>query len=243
MAPSGSSPRARHARVGSAPRRCCSSQRQCDRRSRGWPPRGIRDAEARDGRHSRVIPTTDNLFLDQIEQLALAHQRIGYAKPRKLVLVRPGTGRLALAAGEIVAALADGRVVAAREPFDELFGTADLGGPHDLRKGRIGFCHGDVLAQRSGKQEILLRHHADVRSQVKQVDFPQIDPVDLDHSVIGRVQALQQAGDRRFPGAAAAHDAEHRARRDSERNPGKGVRRIGRIAKPHVLNVTSPLTV
>ena len=45
-------------------------------------------AQPGDGRHARVIPTADEPFFHQLQQLAFAHDRVVEHQPRKLVLVR-----------------------------------------------------------------------------------------------------------------------------------------------------------
>ena len=46
-------------------------------------------AQARDGRHARIVPAGDVLLLDQLQQLALAHHRVIQVEARELVLARP----------------------------------------------------------------------------------------------------------------------------------------------------------
>ena len=43
-----------------------------------------------DGRHARIIPAADKLFLHEAQQLSLAHHGVRQVKPRELVLVRQG---------------------------------------------------------------------------------------------------------------------------------------------------------
>src|SRR5580704_14552654 len=44
-------------------------------------------AQTRNGRHPRIVPTGDKAFIHQLQQLALAHDRITEVQPRKLVLM------------------------------------------------------------------------------------------------------------------------------------------------------------
>ena len=108
------------------------------------------------------------------------------------------------------------RVVAARQALDELLGARELRGAHDVYEARIRPGHRDVVADRAGEEEVLLRHDADVLTQVHEIDLAQIHAVDLDHALIAGVQALQQAGDGGLARAAAPHDAEHLAARNRE---------------------------
>ena len=61
--------------------------------------------------------------------------------------------------------------------------------------------------------------------------FAQVHAVDLDNAVVAGVQALQQAGDGRFAGAAAPHDAEDGPGLDLERDIRQGPRRARRVAE------------
>ena len=69
---------------------------------------------------------------------------------------------LALAAGELHAVLAAGRVVALLEAHDEVVGIGRLGGRDDVLLARAGAAHGDIVAHRALEQEILLRDIADL---------------------------------------------------------------------------------
>ena len=75
---------------------CCSPwPRRCVHRSRGLLRRVSAPAQSGEGRHARVIPAADMSFLYQLQQLALAHHRIGQIEPGKLDLLRmAGTGEL-----------------------------------------------------------------------------------------------------------------------------------------------------
>ena len=81
-----------------------------------------------------------------------------------------------------------------------------------------------------------------LRAQVIDVVFADIDTVDLDQALVVRVQPLQEAGDRGFAGAAAAHDAERRALGTSKVTPFERRRDRPLILEAHLGELTSPLS-
>ena len=101
---------------------------------------------------------------------------------------------LSLSAGKIRRALIDIGLIAARQPFDELLRAGQTRRAHDFVEGRIDLAGGDVLADRSAEQKILLQHHAETATQVIDVVFADVDAVDLDQPVIIRNEGAAAAG-------------------------------------------------
>src|SRR3546814_9815977 len=81
--------------------------------------------------------------------------------------------RLALPAGQVLAALADGHVEAGGMPAGEFLDAGDAGGPQDHRVVGEGSADADVLLNGTEEQVYVLRHHADVAAQVRGIDLPQ----------------------------------------------------------------------
>ena len=69
---------------------------------------------------------------------------------------------LALAAGELDAALADDGVVLLFEVLGELVDAGDAAGFEDLLFGGVGAGEGDVFADGAVEQEGVLQHHAEI---------------------------------------------------------------------------------
>jgi DNA-binding LacI/PurR family transcriptional regulator len=69
------------------------------------------------------------------------------------------------------------------------------------------------------KRKVVLQHDAEAAAQMTQIDGAQLIAVDLHEAAELAVDALEQAGNRRFAGAAAPDDAEHLAGRRLEAHP------------------------
>ena len=83
---------------------------------------------------------------------------------------------LTLPAGEPDAALADPRVVAVRQPLDELARVRRRRCRLDRRAVRVRPPVRDVLPDRPGEERVVLRHDADPRSQLRDAAGPDIGP-------------------------------------------------------------------
>ena len=59
-------------------------------------------AQAADGRHARVVPAGDEAFVDELHELALAHDGVAEAEPGELVLVGQGTRQVELLQNPVV---------------------------------------------------------------------------------------------------------------------------------------------
>src|SRR5205814_10619789 len=84
---------------------------------------------------------------------------------------------LALASGKIGAPFLEEGVVTTGQGLDELLRAGHLRGARHVEKTRVGAGHCDVLANRAGEQEVLLRHDSDVSAQMNEIDFAQIHAV------------------------------------------------------------------
>ena len=146
-------------------------------------------------------------------------RRLVENQDRRAVDQRTGDRQpLTLPARQVGRTLFEHRRIAVRQALDELVRAGDLGGAHHLVERGGGFGHRDVLAHRAAKQEILLQHDADPGAQIADVELLQILAVDLYQARLRPVETLQQAGDRRLAGAAAADDADDLAGLDRKRD-------------------------
>ena len=126
---------------------------------------------------------------------------------------------MALPAGQLHAALAYGRVVAHCQPFDKVVGVCRPCRRNDLVDARIRPRVCDVVAYAGGEQYRLLKNDGELVSQVGEPVFVQVRTVEKYRSVVGVVEARDQAGDRSFARARDACDAQPRAGLDAKRHP------------------------
>src|SRR5262249_18015435 len=131
---------------------------------------------------------------------------------------------LALAAGELDAALADVGVVAppalpVLQRDDEIVRLRlARRGAHLLVAG-FGPPVADVGGDRAVQQRRVLRHHADRRAQALLGDPVDVLSVDAYRAVLQLVEAQQQVDQRRLPGARAPHQPDALAGADREIQP------------------------
>ena len=124
--------------------------------------------------------------------------RVGRERPRD-------RDALALAAGQVGAALLDHGVVALRQPRDELMRAGELGDSGSRARAaspdwRARCCRGCVrLNSRFSCSTTPIW-----RAQPCRVDLGDIDAVDQHLALVGRVEALQQFGQGRLAGARMA---------------------------------------
>ncbi len=128
---------------------------------------------------------------------------------------------------------ADQRVVALRQPADELVRVGGLRGGDDLRVGRARPPVRDVLPDGAVDHQGVLQQHRDVFAQVGQGQFAQVDAVQPDGPALRVVEAQQQLGGRRLARPALPHQGDRLAGLGAEghveqRHPG----RPG-VAEPH----------
>ena len=115
----------------------------------------------------RSVPMSTELVASSRIRIA----RVGEERPRE-------RDELALAEREAEAALAELRVVAVLEPLDELVGADGAGGGDDLLARRVGAAEGDVLGDRAGEEEALLRHDPELAAERLLAHVAQVDAVD-----------------------------------------------------------------
>ena len=93
---------------------------------------------------------------------------------------------------------ATGRLVALGERLDEVVGADRAGGRLHVLEARVGAAERDVLADRGGEQEALLRHDAELAAQRAHLHVAQVVAVDADRALAGVVEARQQLDERRL---------------------------------------------
>src|SRR5207237_5894511 len=102
------------------------------------------------------------------------------------------------------------------------------GGVVDILGGRIGAAEADVLRDRLGEEERLLRHHADPLAQLPQRDRFDRLPVDEDRVRRRLEGAAEERQQRRLAAAGAADDADRLAGAHAEVDVAQyGVIRVG----------------
>ena len=169
---------------------------------------------------SRVLP--GRISLEALLEAALGAVvhgagRLVEHQDRRIEQQRAGDrDRLALAAGQALAALADVQVEAQRMARDEVLDAGDARrAQHRLVVGERR-AERDVVAHRAMEQEHVLQHAADAAAQVGRVDLAQIGAVDQHRALIGLVEPEHQLLDRGLAGADAADQADPLARLDHE---------------------------
>ncbi len=153
-----------------------------------------------------------------------------------------GTGeghQLALARRDPAAPLAYVGVVAVRQGGDEVVRADRLRGVLDLLAGGVRAADRDVLRDRSGEQERLLRHHHHAPAQLGGVQVAQVRAVQQDPALGRVVEPGQQLGQRRLARARGADDRHRPARRDVQVEGGQhlAARPVG---EPHAVERDLP---
>jgi hypothetical protein len=131
-----------------------------------------------DGQHGPVAAEGAQFFLNGA--LGLGVERGGGLvedQDRRVLEDGAGDGdALLLAAGELEAALADHRVIAARQGGDEVVDAGGAGGGLDLAACGAVAPIGDVVADGVVEQHRVLGHHADGGAQRVLVDIADVRP-------------------------------------------------------------------
>ena len=138
---------------------------------------------------------------------------------------------LALAPAERGPLLAHRGVVALGQLADELVCARQAGGGHDGLQRRGGVANGDVLAHAAVEQEVVLQDDPDLATQLGRIHQADVDAVDQQAALLGRVQALHQLGQRALAGTAAAHDAHDLTGPDVQAHAVQHGRGLGPVAK------------
>lgn len=94
--------------------------------------------------------------------------------------------------------LADHRGIALRQAKDEVVDIGGAGSGFELRLRRAGFAEANVLLDRAVKQEGVLVHHRDHGADLLEGKLAQVVTAQFDRTLIGIVEAQQQAHDRRL---------------------------------------------
>ena len=76
--------------------------------------------------------------------------------------------------------------------------VGDLGGFFEFFQSRIFLGEEQVLSDRSIEHVGFLRDHADILTQIGQIDVADIDVVDPDRSALDIIESWQQVDDRGF---------------------------------------------
>ena len=97
---------------------------------------------------------------------------------------------LALSARQVGRTLFDVGLISVGHAFDEFFGTREPCRLHRIRERQAGTPGNDVVPYRTAEQEVVLQHHAEVLSQMAQVDIAQIGSVDLQEAAVISIDSL-----------------------------------------------------
>ena len=133
----------------------------------------------------------------------------GFVENEDARLGKKGAGdgeALALAAGELDAALADDGVVGFREALGELIDAGGAAGKEKLLFGGVGAGEEDVLADGAVEEERVLQDDAELRAEGVEVDVRKVDTVDEDAAAGGRVEGAEEADDGGLAGAGGADE-------------------------------------
>ena len=125
---------------------------------------------------------------------------------------------LALAAGQLDAAVADHGVETFRQAVDEIAAGRDRR-PQHLVVGRIGPAIADVLANGTVEQRNVLRHDRDGLAQALLRHLGDVLPVDGDAALVGIVEALQQREQRGLAAAGLTDQADALAGLEAQAEP------------------------
>ena len=142
---------------------------------------------------------------------------------------------LALAAGQLHAALAHHRVIALGQAHDEVVRAGLPRRVLDLGLRRAGPAVGDVLGQRAVEQDGLLLHDRDLTAQRGLLRLGDVLSVDQDAAFVDVVQALDQLDERGLARTRMAHQPDALARRDARREMLVQRRVVRAVAEGHVV--------
>ena len=197
----------------------------------------------RDRDHGLAFHQAQQLFLDRKLDFAV-QGRGGFVEHQdRRVLQHHARYRhaLALAAGELDAALADVRVVARAalpvlQSDYELVRLRFARGRAHLCVARAGAAIADIGGDRAMQERGVLRHHADRRAQAFLRDAADVLPVDADAAVLQLIEPQQQIDQRGLARARAPHQPHALAGTDAEAQAVQHRHRIGpAIGEAHIL--------
>src|SRR5438876_7565423 len=140
----------------------------------------------------------------------------GFVQNQDRAVLQEGPGKgdaLALAARKLDTALANLRVVATREPDDEIVGVRRLRRGNDRVVADYSVAAvRDVLGDAGRKQHRILQHHGELPAKVLQFVIAEVDAVEQDGTGRRVVEPHEQVHQRALAGAGRAHDPQARAR-------------------------------
>ena len=123
---------------------------------------------------------------------------------------------LPLTAGEVLALLTYGGIVAFRQVHDGLVDIGFFGDFNDLLDAGSGLADGDILANGALKEDRVLQHHADIVAQYVQGIQATIHAVDFNHALLNIVEARDQLDQRGFAAAGEADQSDPLARAEMQ---------------------------
>ncbi len=193
----------------------------------------VRDEQGGPAGHDLLEPPVDLGFDPRVDRRG----RVVEDQDARIGQQRPGQRHpLALAAGQGEPLLPDHRVVALRQPGDELVRLGGLGRGQDLLPAGVGPPVGDVGPDRVGEQERVLADQPDRGPQRVQGEITDVVPADPQRPAGHVVEAGEQLRDGRFPRAGGADQRDGLAHRDLQRQSAQhGL--AGHVAEAHVVEV------
>ena len=105
---------------------------------------------------------------------------------------------LPFSAGQSGASFAQLRLVGKRHAHDELVGIGIPGGREDLFRRGLRIAIGDVLGHQAAEQKRFLGDHADLPAELPGLGLSHVAAVDADLPGVARVQASDEAHQRRL---------------------------------------------
>ena len=118
----------------------------------------------------------------------------------------PGDGNsLTLTAGKLIPVFSQLRIDAIRKLFDHILQSDILYDLHHFLFRHMFQTVSDIVQNRSGKQDCILRHDCDLMTVFIDIQIDHIDAVDQDLSADRRDKADQQVQNRRFSGTRFSH--------------------------------------
>ena len=196
----------------------------------------MRDHEARASSHGARERFLNNGFGLRVER---ARRLVQDQDARVFQKDARDRDALAFAAGELVAAVADDRLVPLRQRADDVVDVGGLRRRFDLGLRRAEPAVADVPGHGVVKKVRLLRHDPDVRAELVDVDRAHVLAVDRNRAGVAVVETQQQVRDRRLARTRRADDRHGLPAADPkghvmQRGPPVAVR------EPHVLELDVP---
>ena len=103
---------------------------------------------------------------------------------------------------------ADRGLVTLRQRFDGVVYARRFAGDDHVFEGRVRITEYDVVVDRTGEQDAVLRHHAEAAAQFVGAEMADVVAVELDAAFSGLIEALQQLGQRALAATRRPHDGD-----------------------------------